>query len=112
MVIKESLLKDIGRLFVWFPMQWIRIKLQPGKDLFLMKYMGKLYSYCGKSKVVELDKNISSVFDLFEQSLTLNQIIVDNIENHLANQYLTFLFSFIFTIIPLVLPSLLIIKFL
>ncbi len=55
--------------------------------------MGKLYSYCGKSKVLELEKNISSVFDLFEQSLTLKQIIVENIENHFANQYLAFLFS-------------------
>lgn len=93
MVIPESLLKDIGRLFVWFPLQWLIRILPPGKDLFFIKHMGRFYYYCGKSKGRELRSNISSVFDLFENQLSLEKIVLRAIENHFLNQYLVFLFS-------------------
>lgn len=93
MIIPESLLKDVSRLFVWFPLQWIIKILPPGKDMILMKYMGRFYYYCSKAKVLELRRNLFSVFDSFEQQFTLEQIILGNIENHFLNQYLVFLFS-------------------
>lgn len=93
MVIPESLLKDIGRLFIWFPLRWTIKALPPGKDFAIIKFLGRFYYYCGKAKVSELRRNLSGALGLFDQPLTLKKIIIGNMETHFMNQYLVFLFS-------------------
>ena len=93
MVIPENFLKDLGRLIIWYPLRRIIKILPPGKDFTLIKYIGRFYYYCGKVKVTELKENLFAMLDLFDQPLTLKQIIMRNLETHFMNQYLVFLFS-------------------
>lgn len=78
---------------MWFPLRWIIKKLPPGNDLELIKLIGRFYYYYGKSKVAELKDNMYSMVNLFDQPLTLKQLIIGNLETHFMNQYLVFLFS-------------------
>ncbi len=93
MVIPEGLLKDLARLFIWFPLRWVIVAAPPGLDLALIRHLGRQYYYFSRAKVLELKRNISDVAGLFTEPLPLEQIVIKNLETHFMNQYLVFLFN-------------------
>jgi phosphatidylinositol dimannoside acyltransferase len=62
MVTHESLLRDIARIFVWFPLRWF-VQMAPlSVSLFVFALMGKAHYYVSRGKKRLLREKLSRIF--------------------------------------------------
>lgn len=92
MIIKESFLRDIGRLIIWFPLRWACLILPVPLVLHLFKFMGDIHFLFGRRKKMELKKNISIAFNDRLREKEIDNIVRRCLENYYSHQLLIFLF--------------------
>ncbi len=59
MIIKESIFRDILRLFVWFPLRWLILLLPVSWDIVLLRTMGDIHYSFSRGKRGLLRDNLS-----------------------------------------------------
>lgn len=92
MVVKESISRDILRLFVWYPLRWLIISLPVGLGISVLGLMGEVHFRLSKGKKAHLGKNLSFMFGnaLGEERKT--GIIRQYMRNHYIDRLLIFIF--------------------
>jgi KDO2-lipid IV(A) lauroyltransferase len=92
MVIKESFLRDIGRLFVWFPFRWACSVLPIPFVLLFYEFMGDIHYFFGRGKKKQLIDNIITAFNDQISEKEINNVARRYLENYYTHQLLIFLF--------------------
>ncbi len=91
MIVKESFLRDILRLIIWFPFRWIMYLLPVSAVLFFYRGMGNVHYYLDKKKRDFIGTNIKKVFnDLHKKELA--RIIKQTMQTHYIERLIIFLF--------------------
>lgn len=84
MIPHRNLLKDIGRLFFWYPVRWVLLLL-PFSSMYrvgtLLGYINYLFS--GSAIIITMRRNISEALGYSERESA--NIIRRNLQNHLVN---------------------------
>lgn len=91
MVVKEGVLRDILRLFVWFPFRWLVGILPIDWGFYLFRLMGDLHFYIGRGKKKIISENIR--YRLNTDNSTVKHIVKRNFENHYLDRLHIFLYS-------------------
>ena len=90
MIIRDTLLRDIVRLFIWFPFRWF-IALSPYRFVgFLASLMGSVDHWFCKSRRVQLVRNLKEVFG---DTIDVQNIARRIMETHYLNLLELFKFS-------------------
>lgn len=93
MIIPEGILKDVGRLFIWFPLRFFINIAPPGTDLNIIRFLARCYYYYGRDKVREVRRGLS-LAQFNDRDVWLSKSsIIKHLETHFLNQYLVFLFD-------------------
>ncbi|MBF0557614.1 MAG: hypothetical protein HQL08_02420 [Nitrospirae bacterium] len=90
MTVKESILRDILRLFVWFPLRWLVVALPVNTALFLFKLMGDLHSSLNGKKKERISDRISDVIGTDRE--TAGKIVKRYYETHYVDRLHIFLY--------------------
>ena len=91
MIVKESFLRDILRLIIWFPFRWMMYLLPISVVLFFYRGMGNVHYYLDKKKRDLIGTNIKKVFnDLHKKELA--RIIKQTMQTHYIERLIIFLF--------------------
>jgi len=89
MRVNESYLRDILRLFVWFPFRWI-VRIMPvDLSFFFFKVMGDLHFLAGRQKKTKL-------LQVIESQLKLNGNAFKILKKYYENHYLDRLHIFLY----------------
>jgi lauroyl/myristoyl acyltransferase len=89
MVINEGVLKDIGRVFVWFLLRYLVFIFPSPSELGIHRLLGKLYYYLDRKKGQLIRENMFHAVGSMGSS---EQAVRLHFENHFIDQY--FIFSF------------------
>ncbi len=81
MLPQTNIIKDVGRIFFWYPVRWC-IYLFPFSAIYWAgKFLGSLdYLFSGRERIERMTRNISDVFRKDEE--TLKRIVRKNLQNH------------------------------
>ncbi len=90
MIINESVLRDILRLFIWFPFRWFVRGIPVMWGFFLFKLIGDLHFYLGGSKKNKIHDNLKTVLNVDDH--TASRIVKRNLENHYIDRLHIFLY--------------------
>lgn len=88
MNIQQTIYKDLGKIFIYFPLRWIIRFVPPLFDIKIFKFMGDLYYCFSRKKRKILTDNLNMAFENIGGDSSLVRLYM---ENHFVNQYLTFL---------------------
>ncbi len=84
MVPHKELLKDIGRVFFWYPVRWTVNFISFSSIYWIGKIVGDLdFIFSGSKRIDKMVKNISRVFEGNERDM--KTIIRNNLQNHSRN---------------------------
>jgi KDO2-lipid IV(A) lauroyltransferase len=90
MIIKDTILRDVGRLFMWFPFRWF-ITLSPYRFVGSLSYfMGLIDHHFCKSRRIQLIKNLE---DVFGNKINSKNIAKRIMQTHYLNLLELFKFS-------------------
>lgn len=92
MVVEESVLRDLARLLVWYPLRWGVSALSPSRALPFLGLLGKIHYHISPRKCRLIAGNLKVVYALNDQPVSLTDITCRYLENHYINQLLVFLF--------------------
>lgn len=91
MIIKDTLLRDFGRLFIWFPFRWLIIICPFAivrKLAFVMGYLD--YIFC-RARRNQLIKNVQNTF--LNNKMNVHSVAIGIMETHYLNLLEFFKFS-------------------
>ena len=89
MIVKESILRDILRLFIWFPYRWFIYIIPVKTALSFFKLMGLIHFLVNRSKKKLLKENIP---ESIQSKFSLNRIILKYMQTHYLDRMCVFLF--------------------
>jgi KDO2-lipid IV(A) lauroyltransferase len=89
LVVGESILKDIGRIFIWFFLRHLILILPPPIEIKVNAILGRIF-YCLSRKKKEVVKQ--NLIAVFGKRSDIDQLARLNFENHFIDQYLIFSF--------------------
>ncbi len=89
MTVNESLLRDILRLIVWYPIRWLVLVLPVRSGLALFQRMGDIHFQLAKSRKKLLLKNLSRISPEYENP---QEVVRKYFQNHYVDRLFIFLF--------------------
>lgn len=92
MIVRESLLRDILRLIIWFPFRWLIYLLPISISLFIYRKMGDIHYHFNKKKRDSIGANIKKTFKDSKNESELSEIIRKNMQTHYIDRLIIFLF--------------------
>ncbi|KWT91698.1 lysophospholipid acyltransferase family protein [Candidatus Magnetominusculus xianensis] len=90
MVTKESIVRDLFRLVVWYPLRWTIEALPLTSGLTVLNKMGELHFALSRGKTQALEENLSRFMSVDNTQKAL--IIQDYMKNHYVDRLMIFLF--------------------
>lgn len=92
MIVRESILRDLLRLFVWFPLRWLIIILPVRWGIAVLQTMGDIHYKFSRGKKKLLGKNLPLLGDYDAKDKNESQIIREYFRNHYVDHLMIFLF--------------------
>ncbi|MBI2472556.1 MAG: lysophospholipid acyltransferase family protein [Planctomycetes bacterium] len=92
MIVRESLLRDVLRLIIWFPFRWLIYLLPVSVSLFIYRRMGDIHYYFNKKKSAAIETNIKNAFKDRKNKNELLDIVRENMQSHYIDRLIIFLF--------------------
>jgi phosphatidylinositol dimannoside acyltransferase len=89
MIIGEGILKDIGRIGIWFFLRYLALAMPSPLELAVHSYLGLCFYCLGRKKRELVRKNLDMVLGPKPQT---NRQVRMAVENHFIDQYLIFSF--------------------
>lgn len=90
MIIKDTIIRDMGRLFIWYPFRWI-ISLSPYRIVRSFSFiMGFIDHHFCKSRRIQLITNLNGVFG---NNINVKNIALRIMQTHYLNLLELFKFS-------------------
>ena len=90
MRVNESLIRDIFRLFIWFPFRWTIQNIPIRGGFLLFKLAGSLHFYAGKGKRKRIYENIRTLLNLDDTAALC--VVRKNFEIHYLDRLHIFLY--------------------
>jgi lauroyl/myristoyl acyltransferase len=90
MTVRESIIRDILRLFVWFPLRWLISAVPTNAALFLFKLMGDMHSCASGGKKEKIALRISNLLKVDRK--TAGEVIKRYYEAHYVDRLHIFLY--------------------
>ncbi|MBF0456791.1 MAG: lysophospholipid acyltransferase family protein [Nitrospirae bacterium] len=90
MTTKESIVRDLLRLVVWYPLRWTLEALPVASSLVLLNKMGELHFMLSRGKTKLLNDNLSKLMTIENAEKTT--VIKDYFKNHYVDRLIIFLF--------------------
>ena len=91
MRVRESILRDIGRLIIWYPVRWFITFLPTKIDFLFFKILGDIAFIFQKSKRDLLLSRFSAYLTYPDEKI-LKEFVRKNIENHFIDRLHIFLY--------------------
>jgi lauroyl/myristoyl acyltransferase len=90
MLVNESILRDILRLFIWFPFRWL-VGIAPIKWGFcLFRLMGEFHFYIDRGKKKTISENLRHLLNIDNNAAM--HVVKRNFENHYLDRLHIFLY--------------------
>lgn len=93
MIIKETILRDVVRLFVWFPFRWFIARTPAKWEIPMFRLMGKLHFVFSRGKKALLVDNLKKAFGDTKSEKEYATIARKYLEEHYVERMVLFLFS-------------------
>lgn len=90
MQVNESILRDILRLFIWFPFRWLTSVIPLNWSFYLFKSMGDLHFHLSKGKKKNISENPERLLGVNNDAAM--HIVEKNFENYYADRLHIFLY--------------------
>lgn len=92
MIVRESLIRDILRLIIWYPFRWLIYILPIPASLFVYRGMGNIHYYINKRKRYIIEANMKRAFKDSRNESELSEIVRKNMQTHYIDRLIVFLF--------------------
>ncbi|MBI5642835.1 MAG: lysophospholipid acyltransferase family protein [Deltaproteobacteria bacterium] len=90
MVVKESISRDLLRLFVWYPVRWLILILPAPAGIAILRAMGDIHSALSKGKKEVLGANLKRIDPAVTPEKT-RYVIKEYFRNHYIDRLLIFI---------------------
>ncbi len=91
MVVRESSLRDLLRLFMWYPLRWLLLAIPPQYGYLLLKCMGSFHAFVSRRKRQMLHTNLRRM-DLDTATIDTEHEVTRYLQVHYINQLCILLF--------------------
>lgn len=89
---KESLVRDLARLVVWYPFRYLLRVLPVSLSIALLRTMGFIHSILARNRVTQLESNLKSLSDEELRYAERRKIVRAYLMNHYVDRLQIFLF--------------------
>jgi len=93
MVVQESIVRDIARLFVWYPLRWLEKLIPISWSIELFHRFGKLHARLSKGRKNHLLQQYHQIFNLTTAPVPSHQFVEEYLTMHYLNQLSILFFS-------------------
>lgn len=92
MIPRESRIRDILRLIVWYPFRWLTLILPVSVNLFFFRTLGRIHFCLGKKRVQELLENMKALPENLYDASARRTEALHYLENHYLDRLHIFLY--------------------
>jgi len=91
MIIRESVFRDLLRLFVWYPLRWLIAIMPVSGGIALLRMMGDVHYAAARGGKKNLRENLGRMFPALNAQ-EANRIVREHFRNHYVDRLLIFIF--------------------